>query len=466
MMPGVDDGPADKKKALEMIEASYIDGIRHIVLTSHLNHPLGFSGEDDYDEIFCDFKKLVEEGYPDLKIYSAAEVYISRKMLSEMDKLKIRTINNLQYVLVEFSRNIKFHEMDRAVHELKMMGYRTIIAHVEQYHFVRDKYNDILQLKADGAVIQSNSDGFKKNARYTNIVKELMKRNIVDLVASDCHNMDDRAPGLKNTYNAIVRKHGKKIADRIFFENPERIIKGQELPVFLEGKTKQSTGRTLKVKLAVIAMVTTCAVVLFMSRVISLKTDIEMKVVEEVNVTVDIFTDISENLENEFSVIEEGKDDFFVNETTDTQINSGNSSEELVEDSNNEITDENTQEIVGKSHEEILVGSYVSYLEDLESEYMETCEYYYSILKSAIDIEDKTERNEKIEEILDELGSVETSSDNQVYKVLYDMQNDLEEYKYDVAIVQELREHYIEVKLEVSEGYKIHLEEYGNDNYL
>ncbi len=108
--------------------------------------------------------------------------------------------------------------------------------------------------------------------------------------------------------------------------------------------------------------------------------------------------------------------------------------------------------------------SYVSYLEDLEIEYIETCEGYYSILKAAIDLEDETVRDEKVEEILDELGRVESRSDNQVYKTLYDMQNDLEEYEYDVALVKELREHYIEVKMEVSEEYKIQLGEYGNSN--
>jgi hypothetical protein len=94
---------------------------------------------------------------------------------------------------------------------------------------------------------------------------------------------------------------------------------------------------------------------------------------------------------------------------------------------------------------------------------MDTCEGYYSMLKVAIDTEDETERDDEIERILDELGNVESKSDNQVYKTLYDMQNDLEEYKYDVAVVQELREHYLGVKIEVSEEYKIQLEEYSNN---
>jgi hypothetical protein len=127
------------------------------------------------------------------------------------------------------------------------------------------------------------------------------------------------------------------------------------------------------------------------------------------------------------------------------------------------VNEENSIEIVEEYHEELLVRSYVSYLEDLENEYMDTCEGYYSMLKVAIDTEDETERDDEIERILDELGNVESKSDNQVYKTLYDMQNDLEEYKYDVAVVQELREHYLGVKIEVSEEYKIQLEEYSNN---
>jgi protein-tyrosine phosphatase len=461
MLPGVDDGPGDTKEAMEMIEASYIDGIRHIVMTSHLNHPLGFSGEDDYDGIFCDFKKLVKKKYPDLKIYTGSEVYISRKTLSEMDKLDIRTINNSKYVLVEFSRNVKFHEMDMAVHELKLMGYKTIIAHIEQYHAVREKYEDIRQLKADGAVIQCNNDSFNKKSRYSNVVGELMKRNLVDFVASDCHNMDDRAPGLKKTYKSVKSKYGRESADRIFLENPEKLIKGDDLAVLPETKGKTVIGRTSKMKFTVVATVGICVAVFFISKGISPTVDIEVAAVEDSTVTdvehydnvdnIVIATDNIENNDGDIDNAESSGEDVNLpaDGTTDTGVN-----------------EENNIEIVEKSHEELLVGSYVSFLEDLESEYMDTCEGYYSMLKAAIDVEDETERDVRVEGILDDLGSVESRTDNQVYKILYDMQNDLEEYKYDVAVVKELREHYIEVKMEVSEEYKIQLEEYGNRNNI
>jgi protein-tyrosine phosphatase len=457
MLPGVDDGPVDTKKALEMIDASYIDGIRHIVMTSHLNHPLGFSGEDDYDGIFCDFKKLVKERYPDLKIYTGSEVYISRKILSEMDKLDIRTINNSKYVLVEFSRNVKFHEMDMAVHELKLMGYKTIIAHIEQYNSVREKYEDIRQLKADGAVIQCNNDSFNKKSRYSNVVGELMKRNLVDFVASDCHNMDDRAPGLKKTYKSVKSKYGRESADRIFLENPERLIKGDDLAVLPETKGKVVTGRTSKLKFAAVGI---CVAVLFISKGISPTVDIEVAAVEDTTVTdveyydnVDNIVIATDNIDNTESSGEEveSTEGEYVNLPAYGTIDTG-------------VNEENNIEIVEESHEELLVKSYVSFLEDLESEYIDTCEGYYSMLKAAIDLEDETERDARVEGILDELGSVESRSDNQVYKTLYDMQNDLEEYKYDVAVVKELREHYIEVKMEVSEEYKIQLEEYGSRN--
>ncbi len=469
MLPGVDDGPVDTKKALEMIEASYIDGIRHIVMTSHLNHPLGFSGEDDYDGIFCDFKKLVKKKYPDLKIYTGSEVYISRKILSEMDKLDIRTINNSKYVLVEFSRNVKFYEMDMAVHELKLMGYKTIIAHIEQYHAVREKYEDIRQLKADGAVIQCNNDSFNKKSRYSNVVGELMKRNLVDFVASDCHNMDDRAPGLKKTYKSVKSKYGRESGDRIFLENPERLIKGDDLVVLPETKGKAVIGRTSKLKFAAVAAVGICVAVLFISKGISPTVDIEVAAVEDSTVTdvekydnVDKIGIATDNIENNDGDIDNAES--FGEEIESTEGEDVNLPADGTTDKG--VNEENSIEIVEESHEELLVKSYVSFLEDLESEYIDTCEGYYSMLKAAIDLDDETERDARVEGILDELGSVESRSDNQVYKTLYDMQNDLEEYKYSVAVVKELREHYIEVKMEVSEDYKIQLEEYGNRNNI
>lgn len=463
MLPGVDDGPADEKEALQMIEASYIDGTRHIAMTSHLNHPLGFQGEDDYDGIFWDFKKLVKEQYPDLEIYQAAEVYISRKKLSEIDKLDIRTVNDTKYVLVEFSRNIKFHEMDMAVHELKILGYKVIIAHIEQYHSVREKYDDIRQLKADGALIQCNAENFSKDSRYSRVVDGLVKRKLVDLVASDCHNMVDRKPGLKNTYDAVKRKYGREVAEKIFFENPESIIKGEDLiskPEDTAGKKDGVAYRSLIMKFSAIAAVGIIAAVLTMSKGIFPGPEIEEAAgdVEEADIAANntVNDDLIQNTEYT------ANDDSGNNDIVD----SGNVSEYENQTDESAYVDEygTGSEAFEKSEEEILVGSYVSYLEDLEAEYMETCENYYTLLKAAIDIEDEAERDAEIDDILDELGRVETRSDNRVYKVLYDMQNDLEEYEYDVAVVREMREHYLDVKMEVSEEYKAQLEEYGNMN--
>jgi protein-tyrosine phosphatase len=468
MLPGIDDGPVSFEEALEMVKVSYDNGIRHIAMTSHLNHPLDFSGEDDYDGVLCDFKKLVYEKYPDLNIYKGAEVYISRNMLSEMDKINIRTINDTKYVLVEFARNIRFIEMDMAAHELKILGYTPVIAHVEEYHELREKYDEIRQLKDDGVVIQCNSGDFKKNSRYSRCVRELLKRNLVDIVASDCHNMDKRPPGLMKTYEFVKRKYGMETAERIFIENPERIIKGEKLPKLLWVNGESLSKGFSKAKIAVIVVVGIAVAAIYLVKGGVPAIDIEIAAGEdsvEPDVTKVDNLDISSS-DDEITDTEKIDEDNLVDSSEEVE---GNNSEEALEVISPEELMEapveaNNPVELEKSHEELLVENYVSYLEDLEIEYIETCEGYYSMLKAAIDLEDETVRDEKVEEILDELGRVESRSDNQVYKTLYDMQNDLEEYKYDVALVKELREHYIEVKMEVSEEYKVQLGEYGNSN--
>ncbi len=477
MLPAVDDGPADKKEALDMIEASYKDGIRHIVMTSHLNHPLGFSGEGDYDGIFCDFKKIVEERFPDLKIYPGGEVYISRKILSQMDKMDIRSINNTKYVLVEFSRNVKFHEMDMAVHELKLKGYKTVIAHIEQYRSVREKFDDIRQMRADGAIVQCNRDSFKKVSRNSKVVEELMKRGLVDLVASDCHNMEDRSPGLKKTYDAARRKYGREAADRIFLDNPERIIKGQDVVVFLEGKGKRKSGKVSRTRFVAVTAVGIIATAIFMSRVMLSTSDIEVAAEDIENNTENMYVpDMSARGDDSPDYTSDGEaekaeDSSYDEGNVGTVQAQGNMTDVVqvdnplkVEDSNPDSGENINEEAIEKTHEELLVEGYVSFLENLEAEYLETCESYYEMLRTAIDMEDETKRDQEIDGILDELGKAESKSDNQVYKVLYDMQNDLEEYQYDVAVVQELREHYLDVKIEVSNQYKAQIEEYGNKN--
>ena len=56
------------------------------------------------------------------------------------------------------------------------------------------------------------------------IIKKLLKLDLVDFVASDCH--ENREYAMKKAYEKVAKKFGKERADKIFIKNQEKILKG------------------------------------------------------------------------------------------------------------------------------------------------------------------------------------------------------------------------------------------------
>lgn len=54
-----------------------------------------------------------------------------------------------------------------------------------------------------------------------------MERDLVHVIASDMHNLDDRPPYMEQAYDIIAKKYGAKKAKELFVENPRKIIMDQ-----------------------------------------------------------------------------------------------------------------------------------------------------------------------------------------------------------------------------------------------
>ena len=66
---------------------------------------------------------------------------------------------------------------------------------------------------------------------------------------------------------------------------------------------------------------------------------------------------------------------------------------------------------------------------------------------------EKKKRKSKIDAKLDEIGNLENKTENKVYSILYDMQNELEKEGLDVSEVQTLRDEYHQIKSQRTDKY-------------
>jgi protein-tyrosine phosphatase len=104
------------------------------------------------------------------------------------------------------------------------MGFKVIIAHIERYHYL--SLSDMEMIKRTGALIQVNTSsilGLDKAVKAKNVLK-MMKLGLVDLVSSDCHNLEVRSPNMMTCYTFLKKYIDLDVLDQIFKENPKKIV--------------------------------------------------------------------------------------------------------------------------------------------------------------------------------------------------------------------------------------------------
>ena len=92
-----------------------------------------------------------------------------------------------------------------------------IIAHFDRYLPYQKNQANLKQIIEMGAVLQMNADSLKHFSSRHRVVK-LLKKNIVSLVGSDCHNMEFRPPNLN-----IAEKGLRKLMDGKYLASVENL---------------------------------------------------------------------------------------------------------------------------------------------------------------------------------------------------------------------------------------------------
>ena len=215
----VDDGASSIEESIEMLKEQVKQGVTVCILTPHFKR-YKEDKEKFIDTQFLKLKDKVQELNLPIHLYLGKEVYYRDSLLELDNRLAIK---DTPYVLVEFSTRVD-PQIDEAVYNLKVLKLKPIIAHIERYSYL--KKSDYSKLKKTGALIQVNaaaiigSEGLKRRflSRY------LLKHQLVDIVASDSHNMSTRKPNLKKAYQKVYKKYGRAYAERLFLENPKKVL--------------------------------------------------------------------------------------------------------------------------------------------------------------------------------------------------------------------------------------------------
>lgn len=229
LLYGSDDGAKDEERMREILDAAYADGTRVVCATPHF-HP-GFFG-DNREKSATAFEKLKEyaKKYEDLTLYLGNELRFSPNCGDWLEKGQCRTLNQSRYVLVDFLENEKADEIMEAMLKILSMGYLPVLAHVERYEKFHHDLREVKALKKMGVLLQIDAwspfGGWNFGSKMRS--RRLLKEGYADLVASDAHDTGKRPPQLSTCYRYVRGKCGEHYAERLFWENPMRILQDSD----------------------------------------------------------------------------------------------------------------------------------------------------------------------------------------------------------------------------------------------
>lgn len=189
IVPGIDDGSPDVNTSIELIERMQSWGITRIIATPHVTQA---SFENTPETMSQALNLLIEELRTrgnNIDISHSAEYRIDELFLKHLGENIIVPMPN-NYILVENSFIQEPWNLDQLLFDLKVKGYKPILAHPERYMYYyakRERYNTIHNT---GTKLQINllslAGHYGKDEKR--IAMELIEKGLVDFIGTDLHN--------------------------------------------------------------------------------------------------------------------------------------------------------------------------------------------------------------------------------------------------------------------------------------
>ena len=222
IMPGVDHGSPDVETSLKLIESEQSWGINRIVLTSHVTES---TFENTPETLAAGFERLtaaVKEAGNDIKLAYSAEYRIDSLFSEQYAAGKLIKMPG-DFLLVENSFIQEPWGLDNLLFDLKINGYKTIMAHPERFPYYYEDKKRYDKLHSAGNYFQVNllSLSGYHGGDAKKIAEWLVNKGYADFLGTDIHHHSH----VEAIDKYLRSKEFKKLMPML-----EKTVKNDELP--------------------------------------------------------------------------------------------------------------------------------------------------------------------------------------------------------------------------------------------
>lgn len=191
LIPGIDDGAPDMEASLNLLAEFEALGYKKVITTPHVMSDYYRNTSEIILEGLDKVRKAKTERGLTIEIDAAAEYNLDADFLPKIEEKSLLTFGD-NYVLFELPFIAEPSMTNDVIWRLQMQGYKPVLAHVERYGFWHQQWEKIESLKDRGVYIQLNINSLTGHygPDVKKIAERLVDQNMVDLVGSDCHNLN------------------------------------------------------------------------------------------------------------------------------------------------------------------------------------------------------------------------------------------------------------------------------------
>lgn len=223
LLPGVDDGSPDVETSVELVRRMGEWGIKRIIATPHITEGTFQNTPDILDPALEELETGLQKAGIDMPLSRASENRIDDFFREQLAAGQITTFPN-KYILVENSFIQEPWQLDQFLFDLKIQGYRPILAHPERYHYYFEEHPERYDaIHRAGTLFQINvlslAGAYSKVEKR--VAEKLIEKGYVDFLGTDLHNFRhaDAIDAYLHTKDA--RRHfaaleGKLMNDKAF----------------------------------------------------------------------------------------------------------------------------------------------------------------------------------------------------------------------------------------------------------
>lgn len=190
LIPSIDDGSKSLENSIEMISELYRLGYKKLITTPHIMSDFFKNTPEIINNGLEKVRQGIQEANIPIKIEAAAEYYLDFDFERKLEEEKLLTFGD-NYLLFEISYLNPPDNLDHLIFKMNNLGYKPVLAHPERYNYFHPTFSVYESFIEKGVLLQLNINSLTGHYSIPTkkIAEQLIEKNMISLLGTDCHHM-------------------------------------------------------------------------------------------------------------------------------------------------------------------------------------------------------------------------------------------------------------------------------------